>query len=78
MNFDFLQFDFEMDMASLFTELVRWVFVVLAVFILVRAIVSLLRSKNPAEVWAYMQLRTYRTDEEGKELLRLVGAPFYA
>lgn len=68
MNFDFLQFDFEMDMASLFTELVRWVFVVLAVFILVRAIVSLLRSKNPAEVWAYMQLRTYRTDEEGNPL----------
>ena len=57
-----------MDMASLFTELVRWVFVVLAVFILVRAIVSLLRSKNPAEVWAYMQLRTYRTDEEGNPL----------
>lgn len=66
MNFDFLNGDFEM--ASVFTELVRWVFVVLAVFILVRAIASLLRTKNPAEVWAYMHLRTYRTDSEGVPL----------
>ena len=47
MNFDFLNGDFEM--ASVFTELVRWVFVVLAIFILVRAIASLLRTKNPAD-----------------------------
>ena len=66
MNFDFLNGDFEM--ASVFTELVRWVFVVLAIFILVRAIASLLRTKNPAEVWAYMHLRTYRTDSEGVPL----------
>lgn len=66
MKLDFLKGDFEM--ASLFTELVRWFFVVLAIFILVRAIASLLRTKNPAEVWAYMHLRTYRTDEEGNPL----------
>jgi len=63
MKLDFLNGDFEM--ADVFTELVRWFFVVLAIFILVRAIASLLRSKNPAEVWAYMHLRTYRTDSEG-------------
>ena len=43
MKLDFLKGDFEM--ASLFTELVRWFFVVLAIFILVRAIASLLRTK---------------------------------
>lgn len=64
MKLDFLNGDFEI--ASVFTEIVRWIFVVLAIFILVRAIRSLLRSKNPAEVWAYMHLCTYRTDEEGQ------------
>lgn len=63
MKLDFLNGDFEM--ASIFTELVRWFFVVLAVFILVRAIRSLLQSKNPAEVWAYMHLRTFKTDSQG-------------
>lgn len=66
MKLDFLDVDFEI--ADVFTELVRWVFVALAVFILVRAIASLLRTKNPAEVWAYMRLRTYMTDEEGAPL----------
>ena len=66
MKLDFLKGDFEIT--GLFTELVRWVFVVLAIFILVRAIASLLRTKNPAEVWAYMHLRTYRTDPEGVPL----------
>lgn len=37
-----------------FTAVVRWVFVILAVFILIRAIRSLLRSKNPSEIWAYI------------------------
>lgn len=63
MKLDFPELDFQM--ASIFTELVRWFFVVLAIFILVRAIKSLMISKNPVEVWAYMHLRTYKTDEEG-------------
>lgn len=63
MNLDFTVMDFQL--ASIFTELVRWFFVVLAVFILLRAIKSLMISKNPVEVWAYMHLRTYRTDSEG-------------
>ena len=55
MKLDFLNGDFEI--AGVFTEIVRWIFVVLAIFILVRAIRSLLRSKNPAEVWARSEER---------------------
>lgn len=42
----------------LFTELVRWVLVFLAAYILLRCIKSLLKTKNPAEVWAYVHLQT--------------------
>lgn len=62
MNLDILR---DIELTSVFTELVRWVFVLLAVYILIRAIKSLLQSKNPAEVWAYMSLRTFKTDENG-------------
>ncbi len=62
-NPDFLQFN--IDFGGLLHEIVRWGFVFLAVYILLRAIKSLLRSKNPAEVWAYMQIKTYRTDSQG-------------
>lgn len=37
-----------------YTAVVRWVFVFLAVFILVRSIKSLLQVKNPSEIWAYI------------------------
>ena len=37
-----------------YTAAVRWVFVLLAVFILVRSIRSLLQAKNPSEIWAYI------------------------
>ena len=63
MKMDFLHIN--IDFMSIFNELVRWGFVVLAIYILLRAIKSLLRTKNPAEVWAYMQLKIYRTDKEG-------------
>lgn len=39
-----------------YTAIARWVFIVIAVYVLVRAIVSLLKSKNPAEVWAYLNV----------------------
>lgn len=57
----FENFSFEM----LYTGLARWVFVVLALYILVRSIISLIRAKNPAEVWAYMNMKTYRQDAHG-------------
>ncbi|MEE0797760.1 MAG: FtsW/RodA/SpoVE family cell cycle protein [Anaerovoracaceae bacterium] len=62
MNLDFL-LNFELN--EIFTAAVRWVFVLLGIYILVRSIRSLLRTKNPAEVWAYMHLRTFTTDGDG-------------
>ena len=44
-------------------SLARWVFVALAGYILVRSIMSLIRAKNPAEVWAYMHMVTYTSDQ---------------
>ena len=43
----------------------RPIFVVLGLYILVRCIVSLVRSKNPPEVWAYLKVTTYTQDESG-------------
>ncbi len=57
----FENFSFEM----LYTGAVRWVFVALALYILARSILSLIRAKNPAEVWAYIHIKTYRQDEYG-------------
>ncbi|MCB6993014.1 FtsW/RodA/SpoVE family cell cycle protein [bacterium 210820-DFI.6.37] len=37
-----------------YTAAARWVFVFLAVFILVKSIKSLLQAKNPSEIWAYI------------------------
>ncbi len=44
------------NIGVLFTAVARWVFVALALFIVVRAIKSLLVTKNPSEVWAYIQI----------------------
>lgn len=43
-------------LATYYTAVARWVFVFLALFILAKAIVSLLSSKNPSEIWAYLKL----------------------
>lgn len=37
-----------------YTTVIRWVFVLLAIFILVKSIKSLLQAKNPSEIWAYI------------------------
>ena len=37
-----------------YTAIVRWVFVLLAIFILTRSIKSLIQVKNPSEIWAYI------------------------
>ena len=44
--------------AHLLTTIFRWVFVAIAVYVLLHAIISLLRSKNPSEIWAYVQDET--------------------
>lgn len=43
-------------LATYYTTVARWIFVALALFILIRSILSLLRSKNPSEIWAYLAL----------------------
>lgn len=53
------------EITDVYTELVRWLFVLLALYILLRTIKSLLSTKNPVEVWAYLNLRTFQMDEEG-------------
>ncbi len=55
----------EITLTVIFTGIVRWVFVALAVYILTRCIVSLVRTNNPAEVWAYMKMTTYASCEDG-------------
>ena len=60
----------------LYTGLTRWIFVVLALYILVRSILSLIRAKNPAEVWAYVNAKTYRQDRYGSwELASEINEP---
>ena len=44
--------------AHLLTTIFRWIFVAIAVYVLLHAIISLLRSKNPSEIWAYVQDET--------------------
>lgn len=43
------------ELGGMLTTINRWVFVMLAIYILLRAILSLLKSRNPSEIWAYMQ-----------------------
>lgn len=39
-----------------YTAVARWIFIALALFIVIKSIVSLLKSKNPSEVWAYFNV----------------------
>jgi len=40
----------------IYTAFARWVFIALAIFIVVKSIMSLLKGKNPSEVWAYFHM----------------------
>ncbi len=55
----------DLNLLQIVNSLGRWVFVALAVYILARCIMSLIRTKNPAEVWAYMHMDTYKSDDTG-------------
>lgn len=46
-------------LADILTTVDRWLFVLLALYVLLRAIISLLKSGNPSEIWAYIR------DQEG-------------
>ena len=39
-----------------YTTAARWIFVFLAVFIVFRAVISLLAAKNPSEIWGYLKM----------------------
>lgn len=43
-------------LSDMYTAAARWVFILLAAFILLKSIFSLLNSVSPAEVWAYLHL----------------------
>lgn len=45
--------------ALIYTAIARWVLIFLALFILLKSILSLLKSKNPSEVWAYIHIGDY-------------------
>lgn len=55
---NFTTIDFADNGGIYFTAIARWVFIFLALFILLRSIFSLLRTKNPSEVWAYWHFKT--------------------
>ncbi|MBQ8563504.1 MAG: FtsW/RodA/SpoVE family cell cycle protein [Firmicutes bacterium] len=58
-----------------FTELVRWAFVALALYILLRSIVSLLRNKSYAEVWAYLHLETLKPLKDDQLEMTEISVP---
>ncbi len=55
-----------MHLSMIFTELVRWALVLLALYILLRCIRSLLTARGQAEVWAYVRLIRPRVDDLGR------------
>ena len=55
--------DFSLDVLTI---ILRPVFLILAIYILVRCIQSLIRAKNPPEVWAYLKVRRFRQDQDGE------------
>lgn len=56
--FENLSIDFAVDGGMYYTAIARWMFIFLALFILLRSIYSLLRTKNPSEVWGYWHFNT--------------------
>ncbi len=62
-------------MNLVFTELVRWAFVALALYILLRSILSLLRTRSYAEVWAYLNMRTLRPKGDGQIEVSEISVP---
>ena len=54
-----------MELGESLSMILRPVFVFLALFVLIRCIVSLVRAKNPPEVWAYLKIIRYRETEGG-------------
>lgn len=47
------------NVGQIYTAFARWIFILLALFILLTSIRSLLKSRNPSEVWAYLNIGDY-------------------
>lgn len=72
---DFITFE-GITATDIFSNLLSWIFVILAIYILARCIWSLIKSKNPKEVWAYMNIKSYEKNEIGiVELIREESMP---
>lgn len=56
--FEKFTIDFADSSGMYYTAMARWVFIFLALFILLKSIYSLLRTKNPSEVWGYWHFDT--------------------
>ena len=54
-----------MEIGDTISVVLRPVFVLLALYVLIKCISSLVRSKNPPEVWAYLKIIRYRENEAG-------------
>lgn len=68
-----------MNFQMVYTGLARWALVALAVYILARCVVSLIRAHSPAEVWAYLHISRYGLDPDGDvELLDERSEPDHA
>jgi hypothetical protein len=52
-------FEATSDFGRIYTAFARWIFIFLALFILLKMILSLLKSRNPSEVWAYLHVGEY-------------------
>jgi cell division protein FtsW (lipid II flippase) len=52
-------FEATSDAGHIYTAFARWIFIFLALFILLKMIMSLLKSRNPSEVWAYLHVGEY-------------------
>ena len=49
------------NMGQAYTDFARWILMLLAVFIVVKSIYTLLRTKNPSEIWAYWRISNGQT-----------------
>ncbi len=62
-------------MTEIFAVICRLIFVILAIYILARTIRSLLQTKNPAEVWAYVHLETIKHNKRGETVTEESSVP---
>lgn len=58
----------DLGAGQVYTAIARWAFILLALFIVVKAVASLLKHRTPPEVFAYFNVRTGKIEEEVKPI----------